>query len=276
MRYVLAICAGAVGTAIVISGIYLIRAWLSDRKRRKAISTISIRLTADTTAFQTAMSQAQQSFTAGQIMSGFIADADPEPEPLVETWSNEKVEAWRIINVHVEKGDPDGLWLGFPHPDGPTADVVTPVRHPVGVELHAECDYRTPYGQPVFGSAPPCVDVPGERCQSRVGWGCGFYAFKTRGAAATQAIASAHSPWPGGPSAVARVLLSGKVIEHEQGYRAKILEVVEVEAPTPVVDPFGQEFSLTAAALARMVPPNPYLLPPIPPTNPFINLGGNS
>ncbi len=240
------------------------------------VSAINVRLTADTSAFQTAMSRAQQTFitqqgkagyTAGQIMSGIFADARAEPaEPLEETWSNEKVEAWRIISVTVDKGDPDGLWLGFPHPDGPTADVVTPVRHPVGEELHAVCDYRPLIGLQSIRPAP-CEDVPGEHCKSGVGWGCGFYAYKTHG----QAVTASSLGWESmGLNAVARVLLSGKVIEHEAGYRAEILEVVEVEPPTPVADRFEQEFGRTASMLAQVhVWPN-Y------PTNPFINLGGGT
>jgi len=152
-------------------------------------------------------------------------------EPLEETWTPDKIEAWRIINVHVEQGDPDGIWLGFPHPDGPTPDRVTPVRHPVGVEIHAEC------GAPQFTLALPgwsegsntlCRDVPGEQCQSGIGYGCGFYAFKTRDQAVElQRRVNVWESW----GAIARVLLSGKVIEHELGYRAEILEVVEIETP---------------------------------------------
>ncbi len=211
-----------------------------------------------------------------------ITEYGEPPEPLVETWSNKKVEAWRIIDVTDKRGDPDGLWLGFPHPDGPTADVATPVRHPVGVELHAECGYVSQFSiaMLVTSSRSPCDDVPGEHCKSGVGYGCGFYAFKTR----AQAVAIMGNPFLGQYLAVARVLLSGKVIEHEDGYRAEILEVVEVEPLTHVVDSFEQEFSRTAKMLARSaalaqfrVPPaNPYLLPPIPPTNPFINPGGGT
>lgn len=147
-------------------------------------------------------------------------------EPLEETWSPEKIEAWRVIPVEVELGDSDGLWLGFPHPDGPDEPVVTPKRHPVGEELHAECRHKD-WG--IISMSPPafCEEIPGDNCKSLTGNGCGYYAFKTRELAVKYRI----SNYLGRSVAIAKVLLSGKVIEHEDGYRAEILEVVEIEAP---------------------------------------------
>ncbi len=156
--------------------------------------------------------------------------SEPATE-LEETWSPEKIETWRVIPVTVDRGDPDGLWLGFPHPDGPDEPVVTPVHHPVGVELTAKCNQ----GLVALADMDRCSEAPGENCQSGYGSGCGYYAYKTREQALKRA---AHSPpvlfVPSSPEAVAKVLLSGKVIEHEGGYRAEKLEVVEVEAPPMV------------------------------------------
>ncbi len=192
--------------------------------------------------------------TVGHLINQQFASLHETPEPLEETWSNEKVEAWRVINVDVEKGDPDGLWLGFPHPDGPTADRFTPGRHPVGVELHAKCDppvhpWFLTFAE--FEALTLCPDPPGERCKSGVGYGCGFYAFKTR----DQAVYAAnYTLFVGAGVAVARVLLSGKVVEHEAGYRAEILKVVEVEKPmNPAPVLLGD----------ALWPPNPFFAPHI-------------
>ncbi len=226
--------------------------------------TITVRMTADTSALQAGLSKAQQSFTAGQILSSIIADTGLEPPvPLVESWSNEKVEAWRVIPVTVQEGDPDGLWLGHPHPDGPTPDVVTPVQHPVGELLHAECGFTSRIFLTIYPTkAPVCDDVPGEHCRSGVGHGCGFYAFKTH-ADAVQLARGISAGLFGSDhrQAVARVLLSGKVIEHKNGYRAEILEVVDFEDPAPVVDMFMEA---TAAIIRLGASVN---------SHPFIRLG---
>lgn len=231
------------GTAVAMigyCGTSLVRARLSDRRRRKALRTINLQMGVNFAKFATGGIIPLTRLTPTGTPYNFTAELDVESEPLEETWSNEKVEAWRIVDVTVEEGDPDGLWLGFPHPDGPTKPVVSPVRHPVGVELHAECK---PPRNPVFLTIwlnegyTPCEDVPGENCASAVGSGCGFYAYKTQSAAVSR-LALMNSPWTVGSYAIAKVLLSGKVIEHEGGYRAEILEVVECDDPEPQTDPF--------------------------------------
>ncbi len=193
--------------------------------------------------------------TNRQIMQA-LPGLDPLPGPveLEETWTPEKIEAWRVIPVRVDLGDPDGLWLGFPHPDGPTEPVVTPLYHPVSKELKAVCRYvATPPMWPGYMPVSPrCGEPPGENCNSQVGYGCGFYAYKTR----EQAEDLLKMDLRGGCSAIARVHLSGKVIEHEGGYRAEILEVLEVEAP-PAPPPFSPPRGDSLMALlqtSRMVP----------------------
>jgi len=178
---------------------------------------------------------------------------DPSlPTKLEETWSPEKIEAWRVIPVQVERGDPDGLWLGFPHPDGPDAPVMKPIRHPVGQKLKAKCCDMPGYSM-WLGPAPRlCDESPGEDCASGIGYGCGFYAFKTRGAAVDHLVAARPqglstrfvpplSPGPFNDHVVARVLLSGKVIEHTGGYRAEYMETVEFEMPASLARPKERE-----------------------------------
>lgn len=130
------------------------------------------------------------------------------PEPLEETWSPEKIEAWRVISLN-SKSEPN--------------------KHPVGTELHAKCsDIPIHAG---YGSNP-CEEPPGESCTSGFGDGCGYYACKTREQAVSYLNIGLFFPTAGiATHAIARVLLSGKVIEHEEGYRAEILEVVSFETP---------------------------------------------
>ena len=210
-----------------------------------------VSLAADGGAAFRAFNQAIKSVTP---LTKALAE-DTKPVVLEETWSPEKIVAWRVIDVRVEDGDPDGLWLGFPHPDGPTEPVVTPMFHPVGVELHAKCD------MPVVSKEceeQPCGVSPGENCQSQVGWGCGYYAFKTRDQA--EAFARLPRPFRPGPYALACVLLSGKVIEHEGGYRAEILEVVDFETAITPADLFeAAAASLTTLGNSILWPAtNPY------------------
>ncbi len=201
-----------------------------DQKRTKAV-TISgtfhtgglISLAADGEAAFRAFNQAIKSITP--LTKALTETVDPVV--LEETWSPDKIVAWRVIPVQVDHGDPDGLWLGFPHPDGPTEPVVMPRSHPVGEELKAECREPVPAMWPSYmltGWDAGCGEPPGENCASAVGYGCGYYAYKTKEQAEIHMVA-------GEGQAIACVHLSGKVIEHEGGYRAEILEVLEVETP---------------------------------------------
>lgn len=218
--------------------------WLEERRIRRMVKKLRDQQTQHTT-----ITPVVPRFSAGIPLGtgsvpiigfhvfGALSDATDD-EPLEETWSNEKIKAWRVISVTVKEGDPDGLWLGFPHPDGPTESVVIPVRHPIGVELHAECRSK------LF---PNCHTIPGEQCASTYGSGCGFYAFKTR-EQATEYLETEPTFTTYLERAVAHVLLSGKVIEHEDGYRAEILEVVSIEPAMPYRDSFSSTIEATRQA----------------------------
>ena len=228
-----------------------------------------VSLAADGGAAFRAFNQAIKSVTP---LTKALAE-DTKPVVLEETWSPEKIVAWRVIDVRVEDGDPDGLWLGFPHPDGPTEPVVTPVRHPVGVELHAKCEEQGSWFNELGSS---CGEVPGKNCQSGVGYGCGFYAFKTKKQAEGHKAAMVIEGADATATAIACVHLSGKVIEHENGYRAEILEVLEVETPVPFANTFEEARATLAAFQNHLLWPAvvPVILPPTPSANPFLNPSG--
>ena len=222
---------------VIVAIVWMFVLDIRDARRRKRDAIISAKGVVDLMAKHDKMIAAHQ---AG------LLSTSPDPIDLEETWSPEKIEAWRAIDVTVTRPDPDGLWLGFPHPDGPDAPVVAPVFHAVGVELVAECKGR------LYGRKCMCVDAPGENCQSGYGSGCGYYAFKTREQAVGHALRS-RPIWPSTKygTAVARVFLSGKVIEHERGYRAEILEVLEVETPDGVKPDLSAKRDLLMAQWKR-------------------------
>jgi hypothetical protein len=75
----------------------------------------------------------------------------------------------------------------------------------------------------LFGS--PAHEVPSEDCT------CGFYSFKELDLAVSHAetlhLMAIKRRWPG-QVVLGRILLSGKVIEHESGYRAERARVAEL------------------------------------------------
>ncbi len=150
-------------------------------------------------------------FKKASVMTPTIPPFDPAPAPALETtWSNEKIVAYRTVEV-VED---DGMWLGHYHPDGAS---VTTARHGNGETMTAEC-------RDLWMSSHTS---PSMNCPVSTGDGCGFYAYKTREQAAVEATATSLET-------VARVLLWGTVIEYTEGYRAQYLAVDEIyETPGP-------------------------------------------
>jgi len=269
---------GAAVALIAYLSSVVVRAWMLDRRRRKALKSIRTQMVTISPQFHTGgpLSPAIRAMAAGTTINQLFGSLTEDTEPVVleETWSPEKIVAWRVIDVQVEEGDPDGLWLGFPHPDGPTEPVVTPVHHPVGVELHAECRPVGPLEPSDIFSAPLCDDIPSENCDSQYGSGCGFYAYKTHNQA--EAHAQATMRFCSVRYSVACVLLSGKVIEHEGGYRAEILEVVDFETPTATTESFGATSIAFSQATARMAR-NAFLYSQLQSiSNPFLNPSGGS
>ncbi len=250
------VMSGAAVALIAYLSSVVVRAWMLDRRGRKALKGFRTQMVTISPQFHTGgpLSPAIRAMAAGTTINQLFGSLTEDTEPVVleETWSPEKIVAWRVIDVQVEEGDPDGLWLGFPHPDGPTEPVFTPVHHPVGVELHATCNAGDFLGYSF--NRQECAESPGENCQSVVGYGCGFYAFKTRKQAATMAQ-GANNMFALRSQSLACVLLSGKVIEHEGGYRAEILEVVDFETPITIQETFGEisiGFSTATARMARL------------------------
>lgn len=118
-----------------------------------------------------------------------------------------------------------------------------------GVDANARCRFRDRswyVTYPPREKRAPC-EAPGLDCE------CGFYA-----------LPSDISPWDEGSNYVTLLVeLSGKVIEHETGYRAEHQRVIECQIPpcpfcgdvaTSVVVCDG---TMTVSACQRHLPPNP-------------------
>jgi hypothetical protein len=142
----------------------------------------------------------------------------PNPPPLPTVYSTEPIVAYRTIQVTLElvKGYPSGAQALRYH----TAQ--GGFEHMPGIPSLAQCSHGC-------GN-----DVPGGHCASPTGHGCGFYAYTTYEQAVARTSDSVRSvKSPTGTTLIqftvpARVLLYGKVIEHQRGWRAGILELDHV------------------------------------------------
>lgn len=124
------------------------------------------------------------------------------------TTSNREIIAYRVLRWDYQLHQPvtNGQ---FSHMGGGEAK---PVSHTEPVE--AECQ--------------SCPISPGIPCRSSaIGYGCGFYAYKS------YRDASLRRWMNGGTGVVVRVRLSGRVVEHERGYRAQFMTLDTVYPATP-------------------------------------------
>lgn len=166
-------------------------------------------------------------------------------------WTPDVIVAWRTVRVGWERVS--DVWLARP---------VDP--YIVGMPIVAECG-RPGHLEDMLG-LEQCDEAPGQNCPSTVGRGCGWYAFKDKGAAIRHGEGMTDR-------VLAKVELSGRVIEHTRGYRAQVMRLVHIEAlssPPSIPDEAGLKSTpqtramLEAKIRAQMMatfPPLPALPP---------------
>lgn len=149
-------------------------------------------------------------------------DAEPVASPVVG------YRSWHVHNGTLRS-------LNNQHLEWPTG----------GQPVTARCYSPGGYGNMLHHNQPPLHTAPHLTCKS--GKGCGIYAYTTP---SHPAAPRAQCPVCGDHHAYGAVLLSGRVIEHERGYRAERARPLWIASHNPA----GRE--VAAAYGCEYVPPN--------------------
>ena len=119
-------------------------------------------------------------------------------------------------------------------------------------KMEAECQGARVSGmsETDISLIPKCAESPGDLCASPVGHGCGFYALKEYHVATNRLRKLEPKDLVLYQMVVIPVRLSGRIVEHESGYRSQFMEIRKSYFDAMVTDrmrdlrlsppPFGQ------------------------------------